>query len=154
MAHLGLSLWCLKHSSMHSPRRKSQTCRARRHLPVSYLFLVSVLSGLFLYYRFLDDKKEVQTLLLGEHDDIYVKYRHLHITLVIRGVAEELRKFSQENAAAQYAAAGGKVITNSDSTNLCMWGSIQVYLIHYAESVRERYRIGNTVPPPVQGDAI
>lgn len=66
--------------------------------PVSHLII-----------RFLDDKKQIQTLLLGEHDNLYVKYRHQHITVVIRGVAEELRKFSQDNAAAQYAAAGGKV---------------------------------------------
>eukprot|EP01053_Blabericola_migrator_P007812 Blabericola_migrator_1__7811@NODE_39_length_17554_cov_37_506147_g35_i0_p5_GENE_NODE_39_length_17554_cov_37_506147_g35_i0NODE_39_length_17554_cov_37_506147_g35_i0_p5_ORF_typecomplete_len658_score113_47Sec1/PF00995_23/2_5e103_NODE_39_length_17554_cov_37_506147_g35_i039455918 len=64
-------------------------------------------------YQFMD-RKEVKTLLLGEHDDVYVKYRHQHITVVIRGVADELRKFSRDNAAAQYAAAGGKKATEKD----------------------------------------
>eukprot|EP01056_Protomagalhaensia_sp_Gyna25_P001833 Protomagalhaensia_sp_Gyna_25__1832@NODE_196_length_4510_cov_17_615746_g151_i0_p1_GENE_NODE_196_length_4510_cov_17_615746_g151_i0NODE_196_length_4510_cov_17_615746_g151_i0_p1_ORF_typecomplete_len582_score128_87Sec1/PF00995_23/6_6e79_NODE_196_length_4510_cov_17_615746_g151_i01111748 len=64
-------------------------------------------------YQFMD-RKEVKTLLLGEHDDVYVKYRHQHITVVNRGVADELRKFSRDNAAAQYAAAGGKKATEKD----------------------------------------
>eukprot|EP01054_Gregarina_sp_Poly1_P001738 Gregarina_sp_Poly_1__1737@NODE_1448_length_4128_cov_67_748092_g960_i0_p1_GENE_NODE_1448_length_4128_cov_67_748092_g960_i0NODE_1448_length_4128_cov_67_748092_g960_i0_p1_ORF_typecomplete_len540_score91_27Sec1/PF00995_23/1e82_NODE_1448_length_4128_cov_67_748092_g960_i020693688 len=64
-------------------------------------------------YQFVD-RKELKTLLLGEHDDVYVKYRHQHITVVIRGVSDELRKFSRDNAAAQYAAAGGKKATEKD----------------------------------------
>lgn len=97
-----------------------------------------------LRYRFLD-RKELQTLVLGEHDDIFVKYRHQHITAVSKGVSEELRKFSKDNAAAQYAAAGGKKASEKDIA-----GAIRG-LPQYKEMLTKvRWNLG-PIPPAVLG---
>ncbi|KAH0472801.1 MAG: hypothetical protein KVP17_000311 [Porospora cf. gigantea B] len=56
---------------------------------------------------------EDKAIVLGEHDDIFVKYRHYHIAVVNKAVQDEIKRFSANNAAAQLQK-GGKL--NNEET--------------------------------------
>eukprot|EP01069_Polyplicarium_translucidae_P009053 Polyplicarium_translucidae@DN3284_c0_g2_i2.p1 len=46
-------------------------------------------------------KLERKVALLNESDEVWLRYRHRHITAVNKGVTDEIRKFAKDNAAAQ-----------------------------------------------------
>lgn len=48
-----------------------------------------------------EGKHERRVALLSEADDVYLRYRHLHIMVAMKRVPEEIKKFLNENAAAK-----------------------------------------------------
>lgn len=48
-----------------------------------------------------EGKHERRVALLSESDDVYVKYRHVHVLVALKKIPEDIKKFLNENAAAK-----------------------------------------------------
>lgn len=62
-----------------------------------------MLSGLFFRYAIVtnEGKHEKRIALLSESDDVYVKYRHVHVLVVLKKIPEDIKRFLNANAAAK-----------------------------------------------------